>query len=73
MRGREWKLLEYLKERVGNVYGDELHAVSGIHEWARRVRELRVEHGYDITELGGSSYRLERVEPDRNAREVASC
>jgi 5-methylcytosine-specific restriction endonuclease McrA len=63
--GAKWKLLDYMKQRVGQtVYGDELHAISGIHEWPRRVRELRVEHGYDITELGRSRYRLEQHEPD---------
>lgn len=63
--GAKWKLLDYLKTRVGqDVYGDELHAVSGIHEWPRRIRELRVEHGYDITEVGRSTYRLERLQPD---------
>jgi hypothetical protein len=63
--GAKWKLLDYLRDRVGEtVYGDELHSISGIHEWPRRVRELRVEHGYDITELGRSRYRLERIDPD---------
>lgn len=30
------------------VHGDELMVVSGISEWARRVRELRVEFGWSI-------------------------
>ena len=30
------------------IKGDELMVVSGIGEWARRVRELRVEHGWSI-------------------------
>jgi hypothetical protein len=38
--------------------------MSGIQEWARRVRELRVEDGYDIRELGNSTYRLEAADPD---------
>ena len=64
-QGAKWKLLDYMKQRVGQiVYGDELHAISGIHEWPRRIRELRVEDGYDISELGRSRYRLERVDPD---------
>lgn len=59
------KLRDYLIEHVGEeVSGDELYFVSGIHEWARRVRELRVEHGYPITELGGSLYRLESTSPE---------
>ncbi|VVE80350.1 DNA mismatch endonuclease Vsr [Pandoraea sputorum] len=30
------------------IAGDELMVISGIGEWARRVRELRVEHGWSI-------------------------
>lgn len=48
------------------VHGEELAAVSGIGEWARRVRELRVEHGYDIEEHKGS-YRLSRAEANESA------
>lgn len=63
--GGKAKILDYLLERVGEVvYGEELAAVSGISEWARRVRELRVQDGYRIEELGRSSYRLEAEEPD---------
>jgi hypothetical protein len=40
--GGKAKILNYLRERVGEeVHGEELAAVSGIQEWARRVRELR--------------------------------
>jgi hypothetical protein len=46
------------------VSGAELATVSGIQEWARRVRELRVEEGYDIVERGGSVYCLVSPEPD---------
>lgn len=64
--GATTKIIDYLESHVGQpVTGDELAAVSGIQEWARRVRELRVEQGYEITELGGSLYRLESTEPDR--------
>jgi biotin operon repressor len=63
--GGKAKILDYLLQRVGEVvYGEELAAASGISEWARRVRELRVQDGYPIAELGGSSYRLEAEEPD---------
>ena len=59
------KILAFLKEHIGEVvYGEELAAISGIGEWARRVRELRIEYGYDIAELGDSSYRLESGDPD---------
>lgn len=43
------RILYYLKENTGNmVKGDELMVVSGISEYARRIRELRVEHGWPI-------------------------
>lgn len=45
-RGR---LLAYLQTRVGKtVTKEELSGVAGIEEWARRIRELRVEHGWRI-------------------------
>jgi hypothetical protein len=63
--GSRQRILAYLQEHLGDeVAGEELAAVSGIQEWARRVRELRTEHGYEITELGGSLYRLESAEPN---------
>jgi hypothetical protein len=69
--GGRQKLLAYLRERVGQVvFGEELAAIAGIGEWARRIRELRHEHGYEITELGGSAYRLESAQPnEERARE----
>ncbi|MDP2327184.1 MAG: HNH endonuclease [Dehalococcoidia bacterium] len=43
------RLREYFLARVGQVLGsDELRAVAGISEWARRVRELRDDEGYQI-------------------------
>lgn len=43
------RILFYLRENVGQiVHGDELMVVSGISEYARRIRELRVEHGWSI-------------------------
>lgn len=65
--GAKRKILDYLQSRVGeDVTGEELAAVSGIQEWARRLRELRVESGYDITEVGDSVYRLESADPDED-------
>jgi biotin operon repressor len=64
--GGKARILSYLLKRVGHeVSGEELAEVSGIHEWARRVRELRVQDGYEISELGASIYRLEQSEPNR--------
>ncbi|MCF6199162.1 MAG: HNH endonuclease [Hyphomicrobiaceae bacterium] len=43
------RILFYLKECVCEVvHGDELMVVAGISEYARRIRELRVEHGWQI-------------------------
>jgi hypothetical protein len=68
--GAKAKILAYLKNRVGQeVYGEELRVASGIHEWARRVRELRVEDGYEIAELGQSTYRLQSKTPNRERAE----
>lgn len=62
--GALFKLRDYFVAHVGEeVSGEELRYVSGIQEWARRVRQLRVEHGYEITE-DGEMYRLETVTPD---------
>lgn len=63
--GARHRILAYFLEHVGeDVSGDQLAAVSGIQEWARRVRELRVEQGFEIVERGGSTYRLLSPEPD---------
>lgn len=63
--GAKARILNYLMARVGQeVAGEELAEVSGIQEWARRVRELRVQEGYEISELGSSTYRLDSATPD---------
>lgn len=68
-QGAKSAILNHLTERIGDwVYGDELAAVSGIGEWARRVRELRVESGYDIEEQDGC-YRLTHLDPDTARRD----
>lgn len=65
------RILSYLLAHVGqDVSGEELAEASGIHEWARRIRELRVEEGYEIRELGSSTYRLESKEPDLQRAEI---
>lgn len=44
------RILLYFRKYPGQIIrGDELMVVSGIGEWARRVRELRVEFGWNIT------------------------
>ena len=59
------RLLAYMLERVAQeLTGEELRAAAGfIDNWARRIRELRVQRGYEITEAG-DLYRLESAEPD---------
>jgi hypothetical protein len=62
--GARTAILNYLKEHVGQpVFGEELREISGIQEWARRVRELRVEFGYRIIEEGGR-YTLMSADPN---------
>jgi hypothetical protein len=69
----------YLLDNVGVVIAAaELEVVSGISEYGRRVRELRVQDGYKIltghsndpeagVELRPDNYLLLAVEPDRTA------
>jgi 5-methylcytosine-specific restriction endonuclease McrA len=58
------KLRDYLLARVGeDVSSEELRFASGIQESARRIRELRVEHGYEISERG-DMYTLRSAMPD---------
>lgn len=45
---RERILAYFQRYAVQVIEGDELHVVAGISEWARRVRELRVEFGWTI-------------------------
>ncbi|MET3124826.1 hypothetical protein AAKU67_004448 [Oxalobacteraceae bacterium GrIS 2.11] len=43
------RIIFYLKKYPRKIiHGDELMVVSGIGEWARRVRELRVQQGWSI-------------------------
>ncbi len=66
------RILQYLSLFVGEVVeGDELEVVSGIHEYPRRVRELRVQDGYRIATgvtregLRTDQYVLDDAEPDQ--------
>jgi hypothetical protein len=69
--GGKARILAYFLSRVGQVvHGEELAEASDIHEWARRVRELRVEDGYEITEMGSSTYRLESSQPNLKRAEI---
>ena len=48
--GSKRRILEFLLANMGRVIeGDEIRAAAGnVSEWARRVRELRTEEGYQI-------------------------
>ncbi|MPX97957.1 HNH endonuclease [Salinivibrio sp. VYel6] len=48
MSARE-RILQLFLSRVGEkVTKEEISSVANINEWARRIRELRDEHGYEI-------------------------
>jgi hypothetical protein len=57
------RILYYLRKFPNTVIlGDELFVVSGIQEWARRVRELRVQFGWHI--VNGSTAKQMFKEED---------
>lgn len=78
-RGARARILAYLQMYCGEVIdGIELEVVGGISEYARRVRELRLEQGYPIltsvsndpdagVALGEEQYLLLRPEPAEDA------
>jgi hypothetical protein len=68
--GSRAKLRVHFLENIGKVMtSDELRKVAGTSEWARRVRELRDEEGYQIltnhdrAELKIGEYLLENGKP----------
>lgn len=70
-RGARAKLREHFLANVGRVMdAEELRDVAdGISEWARRIRELRTEEGYqilthnDLSELKPGQYLLKNPTP----------
>lgn len=78
-RGARERLKLYFIHNVGEILdATELEVVSGISEYARRIRELRVEDGYSILtgnsnadefelELKPTEYILIKAEPDLEA------
>jgi hypothetical protein len=70
-RGARSKLREHFLNNIGRIMdSDELREVAGgITEWARRVRELRLEEGYQIQthndrgDLKPGQYLLEEPKP----------
>lgn len=77
--GARDRLRTYLIESVGiAVDGSELEVVAGISEYARRIRELRVEEGFQIAtgsatdpesgiDIRPDEYMLIETEPDKDA------
>lgn len=64
------RLLAYLRLHVGEPIGSaELAGVAGISAWQRRLRELRVEHGWLVRKLQGSAYQLDADEPNTQRAE----
>lgn len=68
------RILAYFHMFVGEVIeGQELQVVGGIQEFARRIRELRVQFGYNIStgvsreDLRPDQYVLESPDPDKEA------
>ena len=58
------RILSYMRKYVGEViHGNELMVVSGISEYARRIRQLRVENGWSI--VSGMTLRHLRNDAER--------
>jgi hypothetical protein len=75
--GAKARLLRYMQLTRGKVVEkDELSGVSGIYEWARRLRELRTEDGWRIAshehrpELRPGQYVLEAGQPDDQLKDA---
>jgi hypothetical protein len=70
-KGAKGRILAYFLARGVDVpvSGQELRRISGIQEWARRVRELRVEEGWDIR-YDGDVYRLRADQPNQAVAEA---
>ena len=77
--GSRERLRKYFLEHIGEVLdSDTLRDVAGASEWARRIRELRNEEGYQIlthndrSELKPGQYLLEDPNPQPAfAREIS--
>ncbi len=75
-KGAKDRIRRFMATRVGTIVDkDEIRGVAGIHEWARRVRELRLEEGWPINssqtrdDLRPGQYVLEATQPDLAIRE----
>ena len=70
-QGARGRILAYFLSRGVDtpIRGSELRRISGIQEWARRVRELRVEEGWDIR-YDGEVYLLRSDTPNKEVAEA---
>lgn len=67
------RVIAYFKAYPRKVIeGDELMVVSGIAEWARRVRELRVQFGWSIFSGVTFQHILEEARAEEDERTVAN-
>ncbi|MGB0342363.1 MAG: HNH endonuclease [Parvibaculales bacterium] len=73
--GAKTKIKQFLSKRIGQIVdGEEIAKVAGITEWARRVRELREDEGWqiethnDATDLKPGQYRVVSINPKKNTR-----
>lgn len=65
MSARE-RIISYLKRYPYQIVeGDELLVVSGIGEWARRLRELRTNFGWSI--YSGTTFKDIQADPEQEA------
>lgn len=78
--GAKAKLRAYFLDNLGKVLtsAELQHVANGSSEWARRVRELRNEEGYqilthnDLSELKPGEYLLQQAKPEPAfAREIS--
>ena len=61
------RLLEYLKDHVGEILvRDTLSEVAKVHDWARIIRSLRSDDGWDIETLD-KGYRLNTLIQDETS------
>lgn len=70
--GRDRILAYLLKYPIQVIDGDELMVVSGIGEWARRVRELRVQFGWWIYSGVTFSHMRDAASADGDPNESAA-
>lgn len=71
IRSARGRILSYLQIHVGEVIqGDELMVVAGISEYARRIRELRVQFGWAI--ISGVTFNEMKASAECNDFEETS-